>query len=90
MQVFFEVFSRTKKNHNAFHAILNKYIPVSLSFGRRTQLLQKLSGYTEEQEREYHVKAIEILMESLLAVMLLYSTIKQTLCSRLVQNFDQK
>jgi hypothetical protein len=46
-------------DHNAFYSILNKYIPESPSSGRRTKLLQKLSGYDERQKREYYVRALE-------------------------------
>jgi hypothetical protein len=48
-------------DHNAFHSILNKYIPESPSSGRRTKLIQELelSGYTEDQKREYYVRALE-------------------------------
>ena len=45
-------------DHNAFHKILNKYIPEK-SGKTRNRLLTYLDGLPEEQKREYYVNAME-------------------------------
>jgi hypothetical protein len=88
--VFLDFFSESENDHKAFHKILNKYIPEGPSSKRRTTLLQELLGYTEEQKESIMSEHYKNLTKNLLAVMLLYSTIKTDFMEQVSTKFDQK
>ena len=59
MQIFFEIFFWTKKNHNAFHAILKKYIPTAPTKQKNFVIYLKNKYDTVEKRNEYMVKAMK-------------------------------